>query len=380
MAKRVINSKIEFAYVSDSIDVELKAELEKYFLFQSILVVDSHFEFGDKIAKLQQNTRCNFVVTRDIGTIKNFEAFACILAVNNHQANLIKQVSAQNNLPYIFALTNVVDGMVFKKYYYTQNAKICNCFLPLGIVFCSDMIFDCNKFCCKALLEISSLSFLMLQQKLEKLFFGKNINYNLFNEQQKLLLDMQNMLNNRAEGIGGLAKKVAKLYISYCLLCGKAELDVLDNLVYLYFRQNGTKFLLCVKYAFILVVASLQKNFFKYYTANFQDTINYSQHQKYLSCAGLNFNFEKKQIPSSKLNFLLNQFRDKLSQYVCAELSFETIIKNIVAEIDVDYLFDVFEKVKSIPITNYINLEPDVFNCQNFLTLMFQTGLLNFKF
>ena len=54
MAKRVINSKIEFAYVSDSIDVELKAELEKYFLFQSILVVDSHFEFGDKIAKLQR--------------------------------------------------------------------------------------------------------------------------------------------------------------------------------------------------------------------------------------------------------------------------------------------------------------------------------------
>lgn len=380
MAKRAINSKIEFAYVSDSADVELKAELEKYFLFQSILVVDSYFEFGDKIAKLQQTTKCNFVVTRDINTIKNFESFACILVVNNHQINFIKQVSAQNNLPYILVLTDVVDGSVFKKYYYTQSAKICNCFLPMGIVFCSDLIFDCNKFCCKALLEISGLSFLMLQQKLEKLFFSKNINYNLFNEQQKLLLDMQNMLDNRTEGIGELAKKVAKLYISYCLLCGNAELDVLDNLVYLYFRQNGTKLLPTVKYAFVLVLASLQKNFFKYYTANFQDTINYSQHQKYLSSAGLNFNFEVQQIPSSKLNFLLNQFRDKLGQYVCAELNFEVMIKNIVAEIDVDYLFDVFERIKAIPITNYINLEPDVFNCQNFLTLMFQTGLLNFKF
>ena len=60
MAKRAINSKIEFAYVSDSADVELKAELEKYFLFQSILVVDSYFEFGDKIATNHKVQLCGY--------------------------------------------------------------------------------------------------------------------------------------------------------------------------------------------------------------------------------------------------------------------------------------------------------------------------------
>ena len=81
----------------------------------------------------------------------------------------------------------------------------------------------------------------------------------------------------------------------------------------------------------------------------------------------------------NKIDFLLDEFREKLLDFVNVSISFDVTIKNILAEIDVNNLFEIFNK-KYSSLSNYLCLEPDVFCSQNFLTLIYQLGLLNFDF
>ena len=380
MAKRNINQKIEFAYVNENIEKSLKYELEKRFLYQHILIVDEHFEFGNTIDKLCHGVMCNFEVCRNIDLIKNFENFDCIVIVNDSFTNNIKTICKRYNIPYIFALTKICDSSNFKRFlYYTQN-KIVECNFPLGIVFDLSTIVDWNKFLTSAILEVSSLSFEILQAKIENLFFNKKLNFENIEEKKKLIIKLQNTLDSRRDNIKEFSKKIASLYLSYCLTSAQNGFDVIDNLLDIYKRNNKTSNIIYIKQYFKTIMLSLEKNFFKYYTNKLIGTIDYKVHQKHLQYYGYELTFNIKNISNNKIGFLLDEIGKKLVEFVCSTINFEKAIKNILLEIDVDTMYDFESKCSNTKFTDYINLEPNVYQSQSFLMIMYQLGLLNFNF
>ena len=383
MAEKVVNSGIEFAYATENAELELKRELEKYFLYQNILIIDECYEFGAVINKLQSNTKCNFVVERSIEKINNFDSFSCIINVNEHNLDKVKILAYQNNIPYILALTTLCDALCFKNYAYNQNFEVIKCNFPIGITFSIDQIFNQQVFVCQSILEVSGISFMLLQQKICNLFFENNIkNLDAFKqlEIKKIINELCFVIKNRDEISKKYIKKIASLYLSYGVLTAKIPPNVVENLVVLYKSSKKMKYIIETKYAFILILTSIEKNFFKYYTNNFKCSINYQKHQNYLNSIGKVASFNFVNLPENKVNFLLDEFREKILGYVKTELSFQNFIKNSIAEIDVDFLYSTFSKFKDLSLTNYINIEQDLFKNYNFLTIMYQCGLLNFEF
>ncbi len=379
MAKRVINCEIEFAFASQNIDENLKCVLEKFFLYQNILIVDSHYEFGGIINKLEHNTRCKFEVCRNFKKVIDLDNFDCIIVVNSNDIDKVKQLCYEYSIPYIVALTKLCDGSVFKKYYFSKSNKIKPCNYPLGIFLDLDSAYDARKFVSNAIIEISSLSFEILQSKIEHLFFNNKINYESIDEKRKVIQNLQSVIEDRKGKIKEYIKNVAELYLSYCLLVAKDLPGILDNLLWLYNINSNSTNPIETKFAFKSIILSLEKNFFMYYTNKFIDTINYQTHQKFLANFQHFSSFNFKQIPIAKLEFLLDECRQKLLEFVNVSITFEKTIRNILAEIDIDYLYLLFSKNRTLSLTNYLSLEPDIFSSQNFLTIMYQLGLLNYE-
>lgn len=171
---------------------------------------------------------------------------------------------------------------------------------------------------------------------------------------------------------------MADLYLLYAISCSKEEPSMLDNLINLYQMYNK-KSIIEAKYLFRIIIISLEKSFIEHYSAGLKDTIDYSVHEKYLNTFGLNINFKHSFIAETKINFLLAEFKEKLLEYILIDINFDKNIKAILAEIDIDFLYEMIFKFKHQTLTNYICLEPDIFNLPNFLKVMYQLGLLNFK-
>lgn len=380
MAQKIVNNGIKFAYASINPEAELKNELEKYFLYQTVLIVDACFEFGDITSKLMSLAKCNFQVVRNIDDCKDIESIGCIIIVNNHDTDKIKLISQKHNIPYVFALTDLCEASIFKAYAYKSDGETINCNFPLGIVLCLNYVFDSKKFISRAVLEISTISFEILQKKLGNLFFSESIEYGNFSVEKRILLEMQDLIENRCKTETETTNKLAKLYVSYALCNAQNQLSMIDNLLWLYKLKNRDKFLIEVKYAFVLMITSLEKNYFEYFSNTFLDTFNIERHQSFLTSFGLKSVFPNcKNIPNfQKIDFLLAEFREKLVDYVKTEQEAQKTTKNIVAEIDVDFLFDMFEKIRSKQLTNFLSLEPDIFAKQNFLSVLSSSGLLNY--
>ena len=380
MADRVVNNGIKFAYVSKNPVQEIKKELEKYFLYQNILIIDHFFEFGRTMEKLRTNIKCNFIVVRDILECKNLDNIACIVLVNNYDAENIKFIAYKSQIPYMFVLTTLCESSIFKNSTYHKNFEITQCNFPLGIVFCEDYIYNSKNFQCSSVIEISSISFNILQKKLGNLFFSEKIEYENFTTEKKLLIELQKLFEDRTFGDEILTNKLARQYLSYVILTSKDNLNILDNLVYLYKNRSNVHNLIEIKYAYLLILTSLEKNYFTYYTRSFKDTIDIERHIKYLKSFNIDAKFSIKNINENKVNFLLDEFREKIVDYVQTEIGVQKFIKNVVAELDIDFLFNLFSKLQNLSLTNYISLEPNLFKYPNFLSIMFESGLLNYEF
>lgn len=379
MAEKVVNSDIEFAYVSENSEIELKRELEKYFLYQNILIIDKYFEYGSIIEKLKHNTKCNIIVERDIRKVNNFEIFSCIINVNCSDLDFTKMVCYENNIPYILALTKVYDAFCFKSFIYDKfRVKKTN--YPIGIIFSLNTSFKNTKLICQSILEISSLSFFVLQNKICSLFFMETNSNPISVQYKKILKELIDILQNKENIDIKYYKNILSLYLSYAILVSKFQPDVLDNLMCIYKTYCNKKNIIETKYAFVLIITSLEKNFFKFYNTSFKNQINYKKHQDFMKSLNLKPQFNSSVLPSAKVGFLITEFRNKFLSYIKTELAFQDIIKNQVAEIDVDYLFETFSNFASLNVTNYINIEQDIFKSQNFLTILFNEGLLNFDF
>lgn len=379
MAEKIVNCGIEFAYVSNNIEIELKRELEKYFLYQTIIVIDKYFEFGAEISNLRSNAMCKIQVERNIESIKDIDNVSCIIAVNNHDVDKIKSVCYQKNIPYIFALTNICDSSCFKNYYFADEMCYKDCNYPMGIVFSVNNVFNFSEFISRAILEISSLSFCVLQNKINNLFFQKNKQDVDLSVSKKILQDLQNFITNNDISKNSVIE-ICKIYLSYCIYEAKISPNLLDNLLNLYKKYNRPKNIIETKYVFSLLISSLEKNFFKYYTIKFKNAVDYQKHTDYLLQAKQISNFRQQELPDTKINFLLQEFRYKLLEYVKTQMVFEKYIKSQIAEKDIDYFYNIFSNINDIQFTNLLCLEPDIFKDTNFLSLMYSSGLLNFDF
>ena len=379
MADKVINNCIDFAYAGINVEDEFQKELEKYFLYQRVLIIDTHFEFADFFEKLRY-TRCNFTIMHNISDSVNMETIDAIICVNNHNIDYVKRTCKNLNIPYIIALTNVCDTSIFKPFYYAENGKIDFCNYPLGIILSLSKISEPKKFLSNAILEISNLSFEVLQQNLENLFFNKTIDYDFFETKQRFLKMFQETIEQRKENDMQFVNKIAEMYLSYAIMVAKEPQNFLDNLIYLYKKHYKNYDIVAVKYAFREVVLSLEKDFFAYYNSNLKSAVNYQLHQNYLSDLGYVIKFESKEFPDNKLKFLFDEFRKKLIGFAVQCAEFDVNIKNILADIDVGNLYKMSEKFKTLPITNLICLEPDLYGQDDFLSLIYGLGLLNYDF
>ena len=379
MANRVVNLGIEFAYASEHIEQELKRELEKYFTYQNVVVIDNSYNFCSVYDKLEKTVKCQLSKYKSIDNIETFENIDCIIAVDFFEIDKIKIVCKEKTIPYIIVLTQVADVSVFKKYAFDNTFKKMDCNFPLGIVFDLGNTYNKKELISQIVLEVSSISFDISQKKIENLFFGKQIDYDYLSGQKNILEQLQQVLENRCENIDLFLKKIADLYLSYVIVCAKDDFCVLDNLMVLYKLQNK-KMIIESKYLFRQIITSLEKNSFEYYTKNFKDTINYKLHEKYLSQINISFDTNFFTLPESKVNFLLLEFKEKLLENVNINISFDKFIKSILADIDVDYLYQMLFRFKHSSLSNYICIEPDIFKTPNFLNILYQLGLLNFQF
>ena len=153
---------------------------------------------------------------------------------------------------------------------------------------------------------------------------------------------------------------------------------MLDNLINLYKTKNQ-KNIIEAKYLFRLIITSLEKNFVKHYSTGLKDAVNYEAHERYLNAFGLISDFKPIFIAETKINYLLVEFKEKLLEYIFLNTSCDKTIKKMLAEIDIDFLYEMIFKFKHQTLTNYICLEPDIIKEPNFLKIMYQFGLLNFK-
>lgn len=378
MAERVVNSAIEFAYASYDIEADFKKELEKYFIYQNIVVVDANFDFGLLYNKLEHSTKCNFKRVKSVDQIDSFENVDCIIVVDCCQIDEIKAICKQNLIPYIISLTKVCDLSNFKNCYFENIKEIKSCNYPLGIMFDLNSVFDKNQFVSLAILEVSSVCFDITQKQLDNMFFNKQINYEYLEIEKNILKELESNLEKRNENIEKFAKKVADLYLFYVISCVKDSFTMLDNLTALYKTANKKK-VIEAKYLFRLIVSSLEKNFVEHYSSGLKDTINYEVHDRYLNAFGLSFDFKPTILAETKINYLLGEFKEKLLEYILINVNFDKNIKAIIAEIDIDFLYEMIFKFKHQTLTNYICLEPDIFKTQDFLKILYQLGLLNFK-
>lgn len=378
MAEKIVNSGIEFVYASDDSIVELKRELEKYFLYQKILIVDSFYEYSDVIEKMREQIHCDFVVERAIQNLT--DDIDCVILVNDCNVDKIKKECYEKKIPYMFVLTKVVSSGCFSNQCF-DNFNVLNCNFPFGIILDKTIIYDKKEFICSSAIEIANMKFDILQKKLCNLFFNIQIDYDKLDDQQKTFNQFEQFFCSEEKNQKILFNNSAEIYLQLCLKTSQNGLDLLDKLEYLFSYQNFSKNSKSIeqKYIFKQIVSSFQKNYFKYFVSTFSSNVNYEKHSQYLQSFGLSYSVHKVELTDSKTNFLLNEFRQKMLDFVTSEIEFDKRVKNFLADISIDFVYKMFNFDEKTNFTNYICLEPDIFKENSFLTVMLSQGLLNFE-
>ena len=175
--------------------------------------------------------------------------------------------------------------------------------------------------------------------------------------------------------------KICDTYVKYLVKRTDDDISFLQKLADLYFESANQKTAKCVetKFVYSQILSLIQKDYFAKYQNGLSDAINYQIHQKMLHTYGKNSNFLTINLPDSKVNFLLEQFSHKLNEYCKEQDGFEEVIKSVVADIDIDFLFKLYENIDRKKFVDMISLEPSIYPEPNLLSLMFSQGLLNYS-
>ena len=378
MAEIIINDKIEFAYVLNDTLAELIKELENRFLYQKILVLDGKYELSDEIDFLIKKVKCEFLVKKDIDDVFQLEDIACVIVVNCHNLQSVKKTCAKLNKPYIVALTKIYDTSVLNSQIIDIDKQIVQCRYPLGVVLFKQKIYNKKDFVCKFMLEFVNFMFDNMQTKIDNLFFFNSSAFSVF-KQDNLLESIKNTVfkKNNEE----LFNQITKLYLLLCIKKSSKPLSLLDRVTEL--SENyliDVKHKIEAKYLFQCVLCAITKNFFVLWSKKLKSTLDIKKHQTYIQKYNLKCDFKASLLQEQKIEFLLDEFREKLIDYTDEQLTLTEKIKDIIADINVDFLYNVFNLKFKNPLTDFICLEPDLYDKNSILKILSANGLLNFDF
>lgn len=379
MAEKIVNNGIVFAYASNDAVFEIKKELERYFLYQTILVVDENYEYGRKTEALRQTTNCNFIICHDFRHYDFCENIDLVLAVNAKNIFEIKNKCFKNKIPYMIVLTKVVSHSVCgDKILDNYNQMLVN--KPFGIVFDKSEIFDKKKFICQAVLEIGMTNFDILQNNILNLFCGKHINYDLVDDENKNLNNLICFFDNKNFDLNSVFDKICDTYVTNILKRASDDVSLLEILSMLYcsFDKELHDNFVETKYTYMQVLSLIELQFFERYQSGYKDQIDYATHQKKLAFYGKSSDFCIKSMPENKINFLVEQFQHKFLEYMRQQNDFTERIKNFVADIDVDFLYNLSNNINREIFVDMISLTPTICSELSFLTILFSLGLLNY--
>lgn len=380
MAEKIVNNGIVFAYASNDAFFEIKTELEKYFLYQTVLVIDQNYEYGDVIDKLKENVNCNFVVKHNIES-DYFKDVDFVIAINDLDMCQIKQICFEEKIPYMIVLTKVVSYAVCcNKIIDAKNRQI-QVNKPFGIVLDKSKIYDKKAFLCKSVIEISTAKFDIIQKQIANMFYNKKIDYDLIRDEQKAVFDMYEIFNNEYYDLNKIFHLICDEYVTYCIKRSKDDIDLLDKIscLFLKFNKDVHNKHIEIKFLYSQVISVLQSRFFSTYQTGLKETINYGVHQKKLSIYNQKSNFVVVKLFDSKLNFLLEQFKSKFNGYVKEQAQTNEKLKDIISDIDIDYYFSLFSNVDREKFVDMLSLEPSIFSETNILSIMYSQGLLNYS-
>ena len=379
MAERKINQDIVFAYATDNAILDLKSQLEKFFLYQTIAVFDPNFEYGNQLQNLKESVSCNFVVchtAREFFLAQNID-FAIL--VNGEENGKVREYCSKNEIPYMVLLTKAVSFVTTNQNYYDKfSSKRFN--LPFGILLDKSMIFDKKQFQNLAILEMSTLFFDIAQKKICNLFFSKQIDYVHLQEEQNLHGKIAEILSQKDFSIFCNFDDICNLFVTYCLTRSKDDLSILDKLTSLFLtlsKQNANRYIQ-TKFAYQCVMCTLESDYFANFQNSKKSTINYHIHQKYAQKNGFDVSFDAIKLPESKTNFLFEEFRPKLKSYIDEQISFLNLLKNKLADFDIDFLYSVFAFQDKQQFKDVLSLEPSLYVEPGFLQIAYGQGLLNF--
>ena len=381
MAERIVNNGLAFAYASNDAFFEIKSELEKYFLYQTVLIIDQNFEYGNVIERLIQNVNCNFLVSHDVKEIDFSQNIDFVVAINDKDIFEIKQKSFENKIPYMIVLTKAESSCIVSKYI-LKNEREVEVNKPFGIILDKSQVFEKKNFVCKVILEMSSVKFDIVQKKICNLFYSKKIDYDLISDQEKVLSNLMKIFENDNFDNSKLFDEICDLYVTNCIKKVDDEIGILDKLALLYFEfcsQNYSKYIE-IKHIFKQTLQILEKTYFEKYQNGFKNSINYIVHQNKLVEYGKHSEFKAVMIPESKINFLLEQFKNKLLSLSKEQIDFDEKIKNIVADRDIDFLYGLYSYVDRDIFVDMLSLQPSIFIEPSFLSLIYSQGLLNYDF
>lgn len=376
MAEIILNKNIEFAYVLNSSLTEISSELEKRFKYQKIVIVDSKYEIAEETSNLSKNIKCDFIIVKNINEIKNTDSIACVIIVNCYNLNDIKHFCTLNNKPYIIALTKFFDTSILNSQTIAQDKCIVQYSKPLGVVLIKNKIYNKKDFICKFFLEVSNYMFDNMQSKIDNLFFSscKNQASTSNNVLKNLSINMLLQPINESD-----FNKIAKSYLVLCINKSLKPLTLLDRLANLCCDYIFDKHEI-IQYKFMLqyLLNYLLKDFFAIYTQKLKSVINIEKQAKYFKKHKLKYDFIINSLPEQKINFMLSEFRQKLIDYTIEQQILNTKIKNTIADIDVDFLYKIFNLKKQHMLVDFICIEPLYYNQNSILKILSYNGLLNF--
>lgn len=369
MAEFKLNDKIEFAYASNSILGELLTELEKRFLYQKVLVIDNKYQLSAEIEVLSKNAKCNFVVVKNLSEYPNLLDVACVIDVNCNDLYNVKTECANYKKPYVLLLTEIVESGFLNSQIVVKD-KIVNCNYPLGVVLLYTKVLNVHDFVCKFLLEQTCYMFDVMQFKIDNLFFNKKNN----RLQELLCLNSNNICDIKN------IKKIAKTYLNISLQKAAQPLSLLDRISCIacdvafsgYYKIH-------MRFVLQHILTLIITDFFNLYTKKIKSTINIQQHQLRLQKYGFSSNFNLSLPAEQKIDFLLGQFKHKLLGYCKQQMAIINNCKNTIADINVDFLYKVYTQ-KQTGLSDFICIEPSLFNKNSILKIMSANGLLNFDF
>lgn len=275
-------------------------------------------------------------------------------------------------------LTKIFEISFLNNEILDENKKLTTCNYPLGVVLLKSKVFNKQDFICKFLLELSNFMFDILQSKIDNLFF--NDSKNIFLDPDKVLSKLSIDLNIQ-KNTEEIFNKIANFYLVLCVKKTNTPLSLLDRITELFFcYETNLKNKIQTRFLLQNVLASLTKSFLLLFTKKYKSTLNINNQKIYLNKYSLNCDFKLSALPEQKIEYLLSEFRSKLVKYADEQLSSIIKIKSIIADINVDFLYQTFNLKFNNKLTDFICLEPNLFNKNSILKMFSYYGLLNFEF